>query len=636
MELEIVKLKLNELDAISDGTFVFYDSLPVTGNSVFSDSEYNWSSVNNLRAYTMPVYRSKINWGEITEGTVESTLIKPNLRRKMVQLITPEMVEELKRLTVLLQINPIALGFKRHELNPVTIVDLLKSLIRFVSYILQQRKNIRLLQDIRQVDIKRGLLSYPYKLGRLKLHLKTLCNEFVEKNLKYGQLSFNKGDLENIFHFRKNKGHYEPLPENLPEYLTDKCQEYIYLFLISLGITPLDKLYPQKTNTGFEYLKDNFIKIIRDGYTERKMLTRLYGNKPMSDNSHKFYKKYNVKAEEIFRFLSLVQAAAQTLIFLYTGIRYAEAASIQRGCLEKKHDKWVINYQKEKNVRYSQPICPGEVVAIDLVYDCIVVLEEICSLNYNDFLFSSLETVRVGNKGKPLSNSGLNYKINNFIRVTDTKGEWAGLRVHLHQFKYSHAGRLFEEGVNDIYITMQLNHTFHGYESKPNQVTSQYCDYKKTLSKRILKRKVVSNAEVKIESNSETQGNNTYNIDSGYSFPGAIPRVNELDRYLSILSKSGISPIPTELGRCMYKWDNSDITSLKGLPCLQHSSTLTDKISKYEIFNNFIKLANVRLKRVLSLLSLNIDDISRQHFTQERDFLLGALNDLEKGIYANG
>jgi integrase len=169
--------------------------------------------------------------------------------------------------------------------------------------------------------------------------------------------------------------------------------------------------------------------------------------------------------------------AAFEIILLYTGMRYSELASLRRGCLIKRNGISLIKSTLIKSIPSNLPIDQDEWVAIAIVEDAIRALEELSHCNFNNFLVSNFDTVRVGADENPLSIKGITCCLNVYLDKIDKLGIWKDWEVTSHQYRHGLVNQLAEADVGIPYITRQLKH-FHSLLSersyKMNPTTTIY------------------------------------------------------------------------------------------------------------------------------------------------------------------
>jgi integrase len=160
-----------------------------------------------------------------------------------------------------------------------------------------------------------------------------------------------------------------------------------------------------------------------------------------------FKRRFGIQPEELKDFLFDVQCAAQVIILQYTAMRYSEAGSIQRGCLEGRNGVQLIKSSLVKGRRSNLPIDQDEWVAIDIVQDAVRCLETLSRVTFNQFLFSSLDTVKAGSRENPLSNIGLTQRLNQYLERIDTEHRWTDWHLSPHQFRHGLVYQLAKEEV---------------------------------------------------------------------------------------------------------------------------------------------------------------------------------------------
>ena len=124
-------------------------------------------------------------------------------------------------------------------------------------------------------------------------------------------------------------------------------------------------------------------------------------------------------------------------------------------------DKGCVNQECSSN----RPIDLDEWVAIDVVHDAVVALDALCRCTMNSFLFSNFNALQEGKSSRPLSNGGLSFRLNEYLRGIDTEDKWNSWKLTPHQYRHGLVRQLAHAEVGLPYITRQLKH-FHTYLSE--------------------------------------------------------------------------------------------------------------------------------------------------------------------------
>jgi hypothetical protein len=214
-----------------------------------------------------------------------------------------------------------------------------------------------------------------------------------------------------------------------------------------------------------------------ENYVIRRQALRSKRGPWISSYTREFVKTFGVEPRVLSEFLRDVRVAAFQIILLYTGMRYSEVASLQRGCLIKRNGIPLIKSTLIKSEPSNLPIDQDEWVAIPIVEDAIRALEEFSRCNFNNFLVSNFDTVRLEADENPLSTKGLTYCLNVYLDKVDEQGVWKDWEVTPHQYRHGLVNQLAEAEIGIPYITRQLKH-FHSLLSersyKMNPTTTIY------------------------------------------------------------------------------------------------------------------------------------------------------------------
>lgn len=582
--LQEVKAQVDLFASVQAGTFEFLESLPVSAKSLFGDSKWDFNDEKNPRLKMVNSSKLRFDWTEIAcspRGTSRGR--RPRNYQKFVAVLPPRMVEDLKRAFFLALIFPEPIRPRRGEQRrkAVTVISKISVAVNFFSYCYLQSMlsngvaTLHTLSDIGLHDIQNAISDYPYRIEELKKVLSMLANERIQVNLRYGRLKWNQPDLKTLKWPRlKEKKHIKSLPDELFALLSNRSSELVAEFLGLLGTDVQDRrtVYVQTENSSprWERFKEMF-----ESYCERRISCRIKGgHADASTHTRLFMKEFTVFPEELFDFLSQVQCAAQNIILLYTGMRYSEAAMIQRGCLIKRDGVCLIKAALIKNIPSNRPIDLDEWVAIDVVHDAVVALETLCRCTTNSFLFSNFHTLQEGKSSRPLSNGGLSFRLNEYLREIDKENKWKRWKVTPHQYRHGLVRQLAHAEVGLPYITRQLKH-FHTYLSERsyriNPVSTIYGMQKERLVCNATGFSAMKDANFDIlddlygEGRKFGGGGAALHIERTEAFFKGIGLEGDArEKYIKKLAASGVTAIKTGVGWCIR--NHVDPQKLKEAP----------------------------------------------------------------------
>jgi hypothetical protein len=311
-----------------------------------------------------------------------------------------------------------------------------------------------------------------------------------------------------------------------------------------------------------------------ESYVIRRQLLRSKGPKWISSHTREFIKTFGFEPRVLSEFLRDVRVAAFQIILLYTGMRYSEAASIQRGCLIKREGITLIKSTLIKNEPSNLPIDQDEWVAIPIVEDAIRALEEFSRCNFNDFLVSNFDTVRLGADEHPHSTKGLTYCLNVYLDKIDELGIWKDWELTPHQYRHGLANQLAQADVGIPYITRQLKH-FHSLlserSSKMNPTTTIYGMQRQRIVANATGMRAFKTARLRV-------ANDLYGEGRRFAGGGAALHIKRTDgffkgiglegkareEYIARLSSLGGTEIRTGVGYCLR--NHVDPQKLKEAP----------------------------------------------------------------------
>jgi integrase len=557
--------------ALVSGQFVFHPGLPVTEKSRFGDPEWNWFDEQNLRFKIIHQCNMRIDWSVPTAGLKHpgsKARGAAKTHRRFIPQLPKEIIEDLKRAFYITSHFPSLIrGKRKGRKKPITIVHEISLCINFLSHIYserlrtQPRNRINKLSDITLADIRNGIETCPYAIRDLKGILMLLAGEVVQVNLKHGRLQWNSHDIKKL-HWPQSRDE-EPirsLPDALFALLSNASADLVLEFHLLLGNSTSDTSIESASTKSAARNWPRFREMY-ESYVGRRRLLRSKGSGWVSAHSREFIKIFGFEPRVLSEFLFDVRVAAFQIILLYTGMRYSEAASIQRGCLVRRNGITLIKSALIKSQPSNLPIDQDEWVAIPIVEDAIRALEEFSRCNFNNFLVSSFDTVRKGEDENPFSNGGLTECLNVYLDKIDDLGIWKDWEVTPHQYRHGLVNQLAEADVGIPYITRQLKH-FHSLLSersyKMNPTTTIYGMQRQRIVANATGMRAFKTARLKV-------ANDLYGEGRRFAGGGAALHVKRTEgffrgiglegrareEYIAKLSESGGNEIRTGVGFCL-------------------------------------------------------------------------------------
>jgi len=457
-----------EHQRLLSGAFVFNPDLRVSVKSRFSDAKWDWTDKNNLRLKATSKSKLSINWAEIVLGTIPRiSKTKGNVARQQhfIPQLPEEIIEDLKRAYFMIITFPSLIHEgRRSEKKPVTILGEIRQCVIFLSHLyfeslmLNGSGRIQKLSDITLADIRQGIETCPYVLRDLKSVLVLLAGEVIQVNLKHGRLRWSSQDIKTLHWPPRKTGDSIPtLPDRLFALLSNTSSNFVLEFNLLLGNEIRDASI-ESARVKAEQRQWPRFKEMFESYVLRRGIIRTKGSDWVTVHTKEFVQEFKLMPEAVLEFLLDVQTAAFQIILLYSGMRYSEAASLQRGCLLVRNGVTLIKSTLIKGKPSNLPIDQDEWVAIPIVQDAVKALEEISRCTFNKFLFANLETVREHNDENPMSNSGLTWRLRLYLNRVDEKGFWTDWKLSPHQYRHGLVFQLARADIGIPYITRQLKH----------------------------------------------------------------------------------------------------------------------------------------------------------------------------------
>lgn len=640
---------LQHLGSVIAASFPFNPDIPVSRKSRFGDPVWDWTEEHNARFKVVGSYKLKFDWDAVTIGRAacqDAVLLRTN--QKFVAVLPEEIVEDIRRAIFIYAMFPSLVPTRGTQIKEgkkaITIVMLINFAVTFFSHLYLQNllhngtARIRKLSEIKIRDIQKAADTYPYRSDRIMGMLRLFSNEYVQSNLKYGQLQWSRLDLKNIkWKAKKEAKNLETLPDLLFRLLSNKSCDLVGSFLFLMDVELRDSQAGVAVRDGYRLKWPNFISMF-ESYVKRLRFSKGKDTNAIRAHTDLFERRFGCQPEEFRDFLLLVQCAAQVIILLYTAMRYSEAASIKTGCLVGRNGVHLIKSTLIKGRRTNLPLDEDEWVAIDIVQDAVRCLEELSRCTSNSFLFGSFEKVKVGEKENPVTNGGLNQRLNQYLDRIDTEHKWLEWELSAHQFRHGLVYQLAKAEVGIPYITRQL-HQFHSRlmegSYKSNDTSTIYGMQRQRIVENITGMNAMKDAKLQIvramygEGRKFAGGGAAIHVERTEAFFAGLGLYGETrESYINKFTESGGTLIKTGVGWCTR--NHVDPNSLKEdpPPCIgdlncnpyvcKHSvvpeSRAADVIDQYR---NAIKKLNSPDQAFL-----------RKHWEAERDSLASMLKQL--------
>ena len=552
------------------GTFEFHPDLPVSQQSRFADSKWNWNDETNRRLKCLNPGKLMFDWGAVTLDS--AVPFQPKVKTTGYRVFSPqlpqEMVEDLRRaFFIILFYSSLIRGEHRHEMKPANSVRYIKQAVNFFSHLYALRQlqfpltPIKELKDVTLTDIKKGIETYPYETRDLKALLNWLAVEVVQSNLKHGRIHWSSQDIKNLhWPLLKEYENIPTLPDRLFWLLSSSAADLLFEFHHLLGNTTRDAISKSAANRLKEHKWVTFREMF-DSYILRRFITRSKGRQWSGDHTKFFTRKFGQQPKAIGEFLRDVQTAAFQIILLYTGMRYSEAATLQRGCLLVRDGVTLIKSTLIKGKPSNLPLDQDEWVAIPIVQDAVHALEEMTRFTFNSFLFANFTTVREGGDESPISNVGLTERLHVYLKKFDKEGEWSDWLVTPHQYRHGLIYQLAKAEVGIPYITRQLKHVYTLLDErsyKINQTSTIYGMQRHMLIANAIGSQAMKHANQSLAKDLYGQGKRfagggaTMHVEKTEAFFRGIGLEGKArENYIERLADAGLNAIRTGVGWCV-------------------------------------------------------------------------------------
>jgi len=391
---------------------------------------------------------------------------------------------------------PSTLSKNSRELKPNSLVSRIERSLDFLCCALQTITSADLIDSLDQVtliDLQQAAKVHPSSDKSIKLGLKILFHPYAAKVLGK-TFKVTQGDI-NSLPIKRPISKKSPeqliqdiegpalLSDDLFALLSDEATARVHDFLRRLGVGTEDNsnygyeapsaIPPNPDFSGMLYIYEQMRRARRhlpyDDTLFNKQHPRHHVNKLMSTKLMRDY-------------LTEVNQAAQCVIGLYAGPRFSELASLEVGCLTERDRVSCIIGRSFKGKRDSN-IRDDAWVAIPAVRDAVRALEKLAHLKNNKFLISSLDTSggKSTNYESPRTSRGMAYScggfaeaMEQFIKIADKQGRYAGWKFNTHQFKHSITRQLIKAKLGLAYISFHLKHLHSRISTLPSEVTLNY------------------------------------------------------------------------------------------------------------------------------------------------------------------
>ncbi len=612
---------IDKLERLRTGEFIFPRDLPVSGKSRFGDDVWTWVDDAKPRLNSISDAHLRIDWREYAQRLS----------------LTYEIIEDVKRMSLIYTMYPSLLGNGSASVHPKTVVDRTKGVLRFVSFVRdtrQARMRIQTLADLSLDDISVGLGDWQGHRKVVEAGLRLIGNPVVQVNLAYGAPTWTSSDLRGLTTRREEGEGTLTLPDGLFRLLSDAGCKITGEFLHAMGMEIRDVHCRNAVEGSWLREMPRFPEMF-SSYVARRRLVDKKGAGYASNHTNLFKREFGVLPRLLSDKLRSAQEGAQVLIALYTGMRFSELASLRTDCLIERDGVPVIRSTLVKHVPTNLPTGRDEWVAADIVVDAVTALEVLSKMVGSDYLFCSFERRTSDRTDRPLTSSGLASRWSNFLRTHDTDQQWADWKMSTHQFRNALVLQLARAEVGLPYLTMHLKHVHQCLSHVPNQTTIEYGNLKPYLLSQ-----AVGIQTARVEMLETIYGRNAVVAGGGAAkhiertedfFRGmGLSSDHDRDEYVQRLAASGVPLVPTGFGLCGCTSASSVEDAADPPPCFGDYNCRPD-ICRHSVVPKEMKNSLLaRLEHAESQLDRPDQAYARRHWTEMRRILTSLISSLER------
>ncbi len=483
---------LSILDVLKED-FTIDPNMRVSENSRYKDPVWDFRSPGKHRSNSVSQSRLVIPWEMYCTPVAQRQFRKGGrVEGHLLAWVPPSIIEELKVLALFSLKLPPSTFASRGKQNgkPNTVSVSLRAVVSLFSEICASydalleghgQPLITCVADITLEDLRDAIANSPRADGdRLSNYLRRLTHPVMGKYLRR-RPEWNKHDLETLdFKFPQQRGDYLPvMKDELFRLVSDTACADIKGFLALLDIEPVDK-HPTVRKATFEHsageaLWELYVEIRRIDRENTHLTGRRTDNASWRERDQ-MERWYGVTPDQFQPHLARVQRASCMIIGLYTGGRYTDLASFVDGCVVERYAMPMLKGTEVKRRSLEEPEGEDLWPAIPIMLDAVRCLKEISRVTFNPYLVAPTYTLRIGEQPVPLSYQGFVGALNLYLQSIDEGRRCKGVRISANYLRHTLAYNLGRQGVNPVYISIQLKHLDDAFRVLPPDITLGYGD----------------------------------------------------------------------------------------------------------------------------------------------------------------
>lgn len=277
-----------------------------------------------------------------------------------------------------------------------------------------------------------------------------------------GAIKWNAFDIDTLPWKKKQRVHYQRLPDGLFLLLSNSATIDIKQFLSALDIKSCDTSPVEYSENKILQKFSNFVQIFNEYINYKRSTDGIKSSIEDGNQAGPWSKKKIAEMRQVSKLVKRAKYAAQAIIMIYTGARVSELLGFKVGCLDFKDERWIIRGTVVKGKDITAPIDRDEWLAIPIVCDAVRVLEQTALIFGSKFLFHAFHKTKA--QDNFFSASRVAQTVNEYISMIDIEGVWKDVFISPQQFRNSLVFEMRKARLGLPYITHQLKHATRDFE----------------------------------------------------------------------------------------------------------------------------------------------------------------------------